>query len=909
VLFFSSISCVLKYDKNMMQEKKTVYLVDGTSYIHRAYHAIRNLANSKGFPTNASFGFTKMVLKLLADKSPEYLAIVFDAKGPTFRHEIYADYKANRPPMPDDMAAQIPVIKSIVKNLNITMTEKERYEADDIIGTLARVCEEKGFQVVMVSGDKDFRQLITPNTIMWDTMKDTVTDHASVKKTYGFEPGKFIDVMGLSGDSTDNIPGIPGVGEKTAVDLIREYGSFENVFDHVEEIKKKKLKENLLEFQDNAVLSKKLVTIDRFVPVDESIEQLKVGKPYDEELAEIFREQEFRSLWDQFASRKDGPKDYNLSLSKESLRALVKQIKETGRVSIDTETTSTNPLKAKLVGISFSCEEENATYLPLAHLYLGAPSQVDWSEALDVLKDVLEDKKILKVGQNIKYDAEVLKQHGVMLRGIHFDTMIASYVINPGLRQHNLDYLAQHYLNHKMISYHEVVGKGKKERNFSEVDVERAMAYSCEDADITLRLWKILDQKLKSDKNEDLFYNLEMKLLPVLMDMEMSGITIDSPFFQKMSVRFAGQMKELEKEIFDEAGMEFNINSPQQLGEVLFDKLQLPVQKKTAKTKRYSTDVKVLKKLCAFPHKIPKLILRYRTLSKLKSTYLDALVKMVDPCTGRLHTSYNQTVTATGRLSSSDPNLQNIPIRGEEGREIRKGFIAEDGHYLMSADYSQVELRVFAHYSEDEAFMAAFRRNEDIHARTASEILPADNETVTPEMRRIAKAINFGIIYGMGPQKLSDELGIDHKTAKNYINAYYERYQGVVRYKEEMIKNARNNGYVTTLFNRRRYLPDIQHSNNRIRSEAERMAINTPIQGTAADLIKKAMINIQRRLDQENLRAKMLLQVHDELVFEVPEEELDVLEPMVRQEMEGVYPLSVPLKVDIRRGKNWDEAH
>jgi DNA polymerase-1 len=909
VLFFSSISCVLKYDRNMPEKKKTVYLIDGSSYIHRAYHAIRNLANSKGFPTNASFGFTKMVLKLLADKEPEYLAIVFDAKGPTFRHEIYADYKANRPPMPDDMAAQIPVIKSIVKNLNIKIIERQGYEADDIIGTLARVCEEKGLHVVMVTGDKDFRQLITPNALMWDTMKDAITNHASLKETYGFEPEKFIDVMGLSGDATDNIPGVPGVGEKTAVDLIRQFGSFGSVFDHLEEIKKKKLKENLLEFQDNAVLSKKLVTIDRFVPVDESVEQLKVGKPYAEELAEIFREQEFRGLWEQFASRSEGPKDYSLCLSKESLRALIKQIKEKGMVSIDTETTSTNPLKAKLVGISFSCEEGKATYLPLAHLYLGAPSQVNWQEALDILREVLEDDQILKVGQNIKYDAEVLRQHGVTVKGIHFDTMIASYVINPGLRQHNLGYLAQHYLNHKMISYHEVVGKGKNECNFSDVDVEKAMAYSCEDADITLRLWKILDRKLKSDKNEDLFYDLEMKLLPVLMDMEMSGIKIDSPFFQKMSVRFAGQMKEMEREIFDEAGMEFNINSPQQLGEVLFEKLQLPVQKKTTKTKRYSTDVKVLKKLCAFPHKMPGLILRYRTVSKLKSTYLDALVKMVDPSTGRIHTSYNQTVTATGRLSSSDPNLQNIPIRGEEGREIRKGFVAADGHYLVSADYSQVELRVFAHYSKDKAFMDAFKRDEDIHGRTASEILAVENGTVTPEMRRIAKVINFGIIYGMGPQKLSEELGIELKTARNYINAYYERYQGVVRYKEEMVDNAQKKGYVTTLFNRRRYLPDIQHGNNRIRSEAERMAINTPIQGTAADLIKKAMINIHRRLGQESLRAKMLLQVHDELVFEVPEEELDVIMPLVKEEMEGVYPLRVPLKVDINTGRNWDEAH
>jgi len=496
-----------------------------------------------------------------------------------------------------------------------------------------------------------------------------------------------------------------------------------------------------------------------------------------------------------------------------------------------------------------------------------------------------------------------------VLVGIHFDTMIASYVINPGIRQHNLDYLAQHYLNHKMISFQDVVGKGRKARNFSEVEVEKACEYSCEDADITFRLRRILDEKMRSEKNEKLFYDLEMKLLPVLMDMEMTGIRIDAGFFREMSGRFGKEMKEMEGAIYAEAGMEFNLNSPQQLGYVLFEKLGLPGQKKTAKTKRYSTDVKVLKKLSLSDFKIPRLLLRYRTLSKLKSTYLDALVKLADPATGRVHTSYNQTVAATGRLSSSNPNLQNIPIRGEEGREIRKGFVAGKGHYLVAADYSQIELRVFAHYSGDEAFIEAFNQDQDIHTRTASEILGVDVPGVTMEMRRIAKAINFGIIYGMGPRKLSDELGIDHKTARDYISTYYDRYQGVVRYREEMIKEASLNGYVTTLFNRRRYLPDIQHANNRIRSEAERMAINTPIQGTAADLIKKAMINIHNRLGKEGFRSKMLLQVHDELVFETPEEELERLIPMIRGEMEGVFPLKVPLKVDINRGKNWDEAH
>jgi len=894
----------------MSRERAIIYLVDGSLYIYRAYHAIKHLSNSKGFPTNAILGFAKMILRLFDEKRPKYMAIAFDAKGPTFRHKLYKDYKATRPPMPEDLVMQLPYIKAIVKGLNVKMIEKMGYEADDIIGTLARISEEKDFHVVIVTGDKDFRQLISPQISLWDTMKDRLTDYETFSREYGLEPIQIIDLMGLSGDSSDNIPGVPGVGEKTAAGLIKEFGTLENVFEHLEEIKKKRLKENLEKSHADAILSKRLVTIDRFVPIDEDIETLETGKPNTEELAEIFRELEFRGLWEQFATREEPvKKDYRLCLSEDELLSLVKKIKQKGLVSIDTETTSNDPLQAKLVGISFSWEENRAYYLPLTHHYLGAPDQLDITKALTILRNVLEDEKIAKIGQNIKYDALVFKRHGIELQGIHFDTMIASYVINPGLRQHNLDYLAQHYLNHKMITYNDLVGKGKEKINFSEVDVESAKVYSCEDADITLMLMNVLEKELQSDMNEDLFYKMEMKLLPVLMDMELAGIKINAKFFDEMSHRFAEQIKEIEQEIYEEAGMEFNINSPNQLGYVLFEKLRLPVQKKTTKTKAYSTDVKVLKKLSSLPYKIPKLLLRYRTLSKLKSTYLDALVKIANPSTGRIHTSFNQTVAATGRLSSSNPNLQNIPIKGEEGREIRKGFVADKGNYLLSADYSQIELRVFAHYSGDPDLMAAFKREEDIHARTASEILGVEADAVTQEMRRIAKAINFGIIYGMGPHKLSEELSIDTKTAKNYISAYYKRYQGVAKYREEAIASAREKGYVTTLFNRRRYLPEINHAKQRIRAEAERMAINTPIQGTAADLIKMAMINIQSRLKKENFKTKMLLQVHDELVFEVPEDEIEMIPPIIKEEMEGVYRLEVPLKVDINRGRNWHEAH
>jgi len=893
----------------MTTDQTSVYFVDGSSYVHRAYHAIPGLANSRGFPTNAILGFTKMILKLMEDKKPEYVAIVFDAKGPTFRHEMYEAYKANRPPMPDDMAVQLGPLKEIVRFLGIRMFEMPGYEADDVIGTWARICEDKGLNVVMVTGDKDFRQLVTPHASLWDTMKDQITDYESIRKEYGFTPDKFIDVMGLSGDTSDNIPGVPGVGEKTAVRLIQEFGSFDAVFERVEEVSQKKLKENLKAFREDAFLSRRLVTIDRFVPVEEDVTRLRRGEPSEEELTVIFRDLEFRGLWEQFAPRRKDEARYRLCLSMKELEALVDEIRSAEIVAVDTETTGEDPLQAELVGMSFCWREREAVYLPLAHRYLGAPDQVDWAAARPVVKRVLEDETILKAGQNIKYDAEVLRRHGVDLKGVHFDTMIASYVINPGMRQHNLEYLAQHYLNHKMITYQEVTGKGKNACSFAHVDVQRACEYSCEDADITFRLKSVLDEKMRAEKNETLFYDLEMKLLPVLMEMELAGIRIDAAFFENMSRRFAEEMKHIEEDIYAEAGMTFNISSPQQLGYVLFEKLGLPGQKKTAKSGNYSTDVKVLKMLSASNYAIPSLLLRYRTLSKLKSTYLDALVKLADPLTGRVHTSYNQTVAATGRLSSSNPNLQNIPVRGEEGREIRKGFVAEAGHCLVGADYSQIELRVFAHYSGDQAFIEAFQKDQDIHARTASEILGKAPTEVTPEDRRLAKAINFGIIYGMGPRKLSEELGIDHSTAKNYIDAYYERYEGVTRYREAMIQTAVDKGYVTTLFNRRRYLPDIGHANNRIRSEAERMAINTPIQGTAADLIKQAMIRIHDRLSQGGFKTRMLLQVHDELVFEAPEVEAARVIPMIREEMEGVYPLTVPLKVDIHQGANWDEAH
>lgn len=894
-----------------MHDKGTIYLVDGSAYIHRAYHAIRNLANSAGLPTNATYGFTRMLLKLLEEKRPHHAAVVFDAKGKTFRHDLYPDYKATRPPVPEDLIVQFPDIKRVVQGLNLKMLEKEGFEADDLIGTLAAEAEEKGYDVIVVTGDKDFRQIVSSRVSLWDSMKDRVTDYRSLKITYeGLEPEQMVDLMALAGDSSDNVPGVAGVGEKTALMLIRAYRSVEGVYRHLDEITRKRLKENLIRDRENAFLSKRLVTLDCEVPLRIQVEDLEVAAPNAEALAEVFRELEFRDLWDQYAFRSSsGTGEVRLCLDEASIRALVLEIRQWKRVSLDTETTSRDPFRARLVGLSFACRKAEAVYVPLCHEYEGAPEQVSWEVAREILRDVMEDPAIAKVGQNIKYDAVVLRRHGVDLKGIQFDTMVASYVINPGLRQHNLDTLAQHYLNHRMIAYHDVVGKGKKEIGFSQVPIEQASEYAGEDAEVTLRLTEILEDKLADEKNQDLFHNLEMPLLPVLVDMELTGIRVDPDVFREMSRRFAGQLEHIQQEIYEEAGMEFNLNSPQQLGFVLFEKLGLPTQGKTSKTRAYATDVHVLKKLAALQFRIPELLLGYRSLSKLKSTYLDTLVTMVHPKTGRIHTSFNQAVAATGRLSSSNPNLQNIPIRTPEGRDIRKGFVAGPGCVLLSADYSQIELRIFAHYSQDAALKEAFIHGEDVHARTAAELFQDRKEGSPAEMRRIAKAINFGIIYGMGPYKLSEELGIDHKTAKAYIEAYYQQHEGVTRFREAMIEQAQKNGFVTTLFNRRRYLPDIQHHNRFVRGEAERMAVNTPVQGTAADLIKQAMIRIHGHLKDRGWKTRMILQVHDELIFEVPEAELDRMRPFVRKAMEDVYELDVPLKVDMGVGANWAEAH
>ncbi len=887
--------------------KETIYLVDGSSYVYRAYFAIKDLATSKGLPTNAIYGVTRMLLKLLSEKNPKYLLVVFDAKGPTFRHELYNQYKANRPPMPESLTIQIPIIKEIIRALGIETLELEGYEADDIIGTLARSFASQGHEVAIVSGDKDLKQLLEPRVYMWDPMKDTYISYDTFKRETGLEPWQLVEVMGLCGDSTDNIPGVPSIGEKTAIKLIQEYGSIEGVLASVDKIKGERIVKNLKEHGEQAKLSRELARIKTDVPIEPRLPPL--GQKDKKVLKERFRELEFSSLWAEYAE--EGVKDGEYSLIQDigELKEIAQYLRGKKMFSLDIETTSEDPLTAEIVGLSLCLSPGKCYYIPISHS--GIERQIGLKALKEELGDIFQDKEIKKIGHNIKYDAEVLICNGFKICGIDFDTMVASYVINPEYKQHNLAYLCQTYLNYRKKTYNDIVGKGKNQISFRDVDINIAKEYCCEDSDMSYRLFEVLKHELIKADNIGLFYDIEIPLIYVLIDMELTGIKIDVKLFQEMSVEFEKRLETLTKEIYRETGLEFNINSPQQLSYVLFEKLKLPVLKKTTKTKSYSTDVKVLKQLASSgPYKVPSMLLEYRTISKLKSTYLDSLVRLVNPKTGRIHTSFNQTVAATGRLSSSNPNLQNIPVRGEVGREIRKGFVAEDGHFLVSADYSQIELRIFAHYSEDPKMIDAFQNDQDIHTKTAMEILGLqDPREVGPDIRRVAKAINFGIIYGMGPHKLSEELGLDFATAKSYIDAYYQKYPGVLTYRTQMIEKARRDGYVTTLFNRRRYLPNIRSENKGLAAEAERAAINTPIQGTAADLIKKAMINIHKRLQGEGLRTKMLLQVHDELLFEVPRGELEVAQSLIKEEMEGVYELRVPLKVDMGYGENWDEAH
>lgn len=882
-------------------------MIDGSSYIYRAFFALPHLSNSRGFPTNAVYGFTNMLRKVLREKAPDYLAVAFDAPGPTFRHEAFDGYKAQRPSMPDNLRPQIPYIKEIVTALRIPILEKEGFEADDLIGSLTKKMEREGIETVIVSGDKDLMQLIDSNVIMFDPMKDKVFQVPDVKERFGVTPDKLIEVFGLSGDTSDNVPGVPGVGEKTASKLIMEFGSIEGLLGNLKKLKNGKLRENLTLYGEQARLSRKLVTLNTQVPVEWELKDLKMEDPDREKLQKIFKELEFSKLFKEFSFPPErGEKEYRLITAEEELFNLIEALEKAGKFAFSLQSTSVRPMEAEIVGVSFSYQSDHAFYVPLGHTCAGAPCQLNKKDVLRSLKPLLENPEVKKFGQNIKSIHILLAREGIHLRGVVCDTMVASYLLNPSKHDHSMEELAREHLDYQITTYADIAGSGVKAIPFPLVDVQKALHYSCEGSDLTLTLAEMLMPKIETDGFADLYHKVELPLIEVLADMEMTGVKLDLPLLEVMSKEFEIQMDRMAEEIYALAGESFNINSPQQLGKILFEKLKLPGGKRT-KT-GYSTDVDVLKELSLeFP--LAAKILDYRSLSKLRFTYIDAFPQLVNPVTGRIHTSFNQTVTATGRLSSSDPNLQNIPIRTQEGRRIRQAFIPEEGDRILSADYSQVELRILAHLSQDPFLLDTFQHERDVHTDTAAEIFNIPPERVTPDMRRSAKVINFGIIYGMSAFGLGKELGIPPSTAQTYIAEYFQKYHGVRDYLDRSLEGARERGYVTTLMNRRRYLPDIGSKNRIVRQFAERIAVNAPIQGTAADLIKVAMIRVHGRLAAEKRKAKLVLQIHDELVFEVPEEEIEAVQALVKEEMEGVMKLTVPLKVETGVGKNWAEAH
>jgi len=927
-----------------MSKKKRLFLIDGSALAYRSYFAfIRNpLINSKGENTSAVFGFTNSIMKILKDENPDYIAVVFDTKAPTFRHEIFKDYKSTRAKMPEEMSDQLPRIREAAEGMNLPILEVEGFEADDLMGTLAKRAKTKKLEVVLVTGDKDFLQLVDEDIKVLNPKRGgeepELLDKKGVEEKFGVPPEKVIEVLALMGDTSDNVPGIPGIGEKTALELIREFGDTESVLANADKVKRKNIRKNLKEHTDLARLSKRLVTIDTNVPFELDLKKLK-REDFDlSKLKELFKELEFTKLLQEISSLETKEKlDYKIVKSEKELGNLIADLEKIGEFAVDTETTSLNPIEAELVGISISYKEKEAFYIPVGH-HVRSPStslrtsplsagmhrmvhtavrsekNLDLSVAIKNLKKILEDEKIKKIGHNLKFDLEIMRRYGIELEGIHFDTMIASYLINPSFRQHNLNYLALEHLDHNMIPISELIGTGKKQKSFAEVPIKDACVYSCEDADFTLRLKESFAPKLSLLSLEKLFFEVELPLIEVLAEMEMTGVSIDTQHLKKMSHQLSKQLDDLSQQIYNLAGKEFNINSTQQLSKVLFEDLKLTPVRKTEKKTAQSTDIGVLE-ILAKKHPLPKILLDYRQLSKLKSTYIDALPALVNKRTGRIHTSFNQTVTATGRLSSSDPNLQNIPIRTDLGKQIRKAFVTKNSEYLfMSADYSQVELRILAHFSQDRTLMNAFKEGEDIHNRTASEVFGVPIEKVTEEARERAKTTNFSIIYGVTAYGLSQSTGLTPQEAAMFIDIYLKRYPRVKSYMEEMIELARKQGFVTTLLGRRRYIPEINSSNRQKREFAERTAINTPIQGSAADLIKVVMIDIAKELSEGSAfggrgkKSKMILQVHDELVFEVSKDELDEVKEMVREKMENTIQLNVPIKVDINVGENWLEA-
>ncbi|MBJ80841.1 MAG: DNA polymerase I [Myxococcales bacterium] len=906
-----------------MANKEKLYLIDGSGYIFRAFYGIRPLTTSTGIPTNAVVGFARMLLKLLRTEEPKHLAIAFDTPEPTFRHKIYDHYKANRDAPPEDLIPQFALIHEFVETLNIPVLKLGGYEADDIIATLCKNGLSENYEVTVVSGDKDLMQLVSSEVALFDPMKDKFYGREDVQEYFGVYPEHVLDVLALAGDSSDNIPGVPKIGKKSAAKLILEFG-------HIPEIvvglgSKEKLKafeKSLLENVDLAELSLKLATLDDNVPLEEKIKDLFIKEPNQDALRAFLQKIESNSLLESFnlnssddsAAPASGANNsgstidrsaYKTILQEKELNDLIKKIKSVKRISIDLETTSIEATQADILGVALCLPDSPACYIPLAHEGDETPQQLAKDATLKALKPILEDPKIEKIGQNLKYEINTFARAGIDLVNAKYDSMLIAYCLDPGRTAFNLDALAREELGHKTITYKELTGTGKSAIPFAQVPIAEATTYAAEDADIALRLTEKLLPKMSETKLQALYDDIELPLMAVLARMESNGVLLDTAALETFAEELEGRIHRLEQDAYAIIGKEINLGSTKQLAEVFFNELGYPVIKKT-KT-GYSTDQEVLETL-ARDYELPEIILSHRLLRKLKSTYVDALPKLVNQETGRLHTHFNQTGTATGRLSSSNPNLQNIPIRTEDGRRIRKAIIAPPGWQLISADYSQIELRMLAHLCADEGFVSAFNDGIDIHTQTARQILSAGEEP-TSEMRRQAKAINFGILYGLTEFGLAKQLNISRAEAKSFIEAYFSKYPAIRDFLEESIEFARKNGYVTTIMGRQRYLPTINSQNKNIRQAAERIAMNTPIQGSAADLIKMAMLNIDRQLQEQGLKSKLILQVHDELIIEAPDAEKDMIVDLMKNEMSGVMQLKVPLEIDIDYGNNWDDAH
>ncbi|EGQ7685192.1 TPA: DNA polymerase I [Vibrio parahaemolyticus] len=920
-------------------------LIDGSSYLYRAFHAYPGTMSNGEIPTNAVYGVVNMLRSLMRQFASERIAVVFDAKGKTFRDEMYSEYKANRPPMPDDLRCQIEPLHNVIRAMGLPLICVPGVEADDVIGTLAYQASQQGMPVLISTGDKDMAQLVDDNITLINTMTNVVMDREGVVEKFGIPPELIIDYLALMGDKVDNIPGVPGVGDKTATALLQGIGGLTKLYENLDDIAalgfrgSKTMAKKLVDNKDNAMLSYELATIKLDVELEETPESLLKAEPNKDELIKLYGQLTFKSWLNELLEGGSGTVEavelagsaqassssshaemetsavtidrsqYETILDEASFNAWLEKLKAAELFAFDTETDSLDYMVANLVGLSFAIDEGIAAYVPVAHDYLDAPEQLDRDWVLEQLKPILEDDAQAKVGQNLKYDASVLARYGIEMKGIKYDTMLASYVYNSVGGKHDMDSLALRFLQHSCISFEQIAGKGKNQLTFNQIELEQASPYAAEDADVTLRLHNRLFANIEQDeKLKSVYEEIEMPLVPVLSRIERTGVLIDDMKLSAQSVEIAARLEELEQKAYEIAEQEFNMNSPKQLQAILFEKMGLPVVKKTP-SGTPSTNEEVLQEL-ALDYPLPKLILEYRGLAKLKSTYTDKLPKMINPSTGRVHTSYHQAVTATGRLSSTDPNLQNIPIRNEEGRRIRQAFVAPAGYKILAVDYSQIELRIMAHLSGDQALLDAFRDGKDIHAATAAEIMGVSIDQVSSEQRRRAKAVNFGLIYGMSAFGLAKQLGIPRGEAQAYMDKYFERYPGVMQYMEDTRSAAADKGYVETIFGRRLHLPEIKSRNGMRRKAAERAAINAPMQGTAADIIKKAMLLVDQWIQEEgNGRVKLLMQVHDELVFEVEESSLSEIESKVQKLMESAAELKVPLVAEAGHGDNWDQAH